>query len=97
MGVNRLMARMGLRGVPQVLMYDGADRAPGFLRGSARAWTVRTAQGKPLVFVIADSPALAATQRAFPHYGRQSWLAFENGRVVDRGTWAAVMPSLALR
>jgi len=58
----------------------------------------RSAGGKPFVFVLADSPAaLAAMQRGLPHYGRQSWLVFQEARVIAQGAWPAVVPSLPLR
>jgi len=85
--VARLLARLGVGEVPEVLR-----------QGTARTWAVRAPSGKPLVFVVADSPAaLAAMQRALPHYGRQSWLAFQEGRVIAQGAWPAQEPWLALR
>jgi aminopeptidase N len=57
-------------------------------RGTARAWTARTAQGQPaLVVSAADAAALQALLRPLPHYGRQSWLVFDGARAVDRGVW----------
>ena len=28
-------------------------------------------------------------ERGLPHYGAQSWLVFEGGRAISRGTWPA--------
>jgi aminopeptidase N len=85
--VARLLARLGVGEVPEVLR-----------QGTARTWAARAPSGNPLVFVVADSPAaLAAMQRALPHYGRQSWLAFQEGRVIAQGAWPAQEPWLALR
>ncbi|WP_448191999.1 M1 family metallopeptidase [Azospirillum sp. sgz301742] len=59
-------------------------------RGTARVWTARSAQGKPVLVVeAADGAALGALLRPLPHYGRQSWLVFEGGKVTERGVWPA--------
>ena len=45
-----------------------------------------------------DAEALRSLQRPLPHYGAQSWLVFEDGRALERGTWPApgrVIPVLA--
>jgi aminopeptidase N len=96
--VTALMSRLGLGGLPQVLLPEGAP-ASGEppLKGTAQAWTARTAQGKILVLVIAGQPAqLDALQRAMPHYGRQSWLVFQDGRVVGQGAWPVAPQTLSL-
>ena len=36
--------------------------------------------------------ALAALQRGLPHYGAQSWLVFDGGRAIAKGTWPASLP-----
>lgn len=78
--VDRLLARLGLPPLP--------DSLKG--RGTARVWTARTPQGRPLLVVAADdAAALQALLRPLPHYGRQSWLVFEGARAVDRGVWPA--------
>ncbi|TWA86156.1 hypothetical protein FBY14_112102 [Azospirillum brasilense] len=78
--VERLLARLGLPPMP--------DSLKG--RGTARVWTARTPQGRPLLVVAADdAAALQALLRPLPHYGRQSWLVFEGVRAVDRGVWPA--------
>jgi aminopeptidase N len=95
--VTKILAQLGLGALPAVLLQEGGG-ADAPLKGTARAWAARTASGKPIVFVLADTPAaLAAMQRALPHYGRQSWLVFQEGRVVAQGAWPATVPSLALR
>ena len=67
-------------------------------QGTARAWAARAANGRALLFLMAETPtALAAMQRSLPHYGRQSWLVFQDARVVAQGAWPAVAPPLALR
>ena len=96
--VVNVLARLGLGSVPQVLVQESAAAAASPLKGTARAWAARAANGKTLVFVVADTPAaLAAMQRALPHYGRRSWLVFQDGRVVGQGAWPVVVPSIALR
>lgn len=78
--VERLLTRLGLPPLP--------DSLAG--RGTARVWTARTPQGRPLLAVTADdAAALQALLRPLPHYGRQSWLVFEGARAVDRGVWPA--------
>ncbi|MEJ8840243.1 M1 family metallopeptidase [Ramlibacter sp. AN1133] len=87
-GITKLLAQLGLGGVPETLSQQG----------SARAWAARAANGKAFVFLMAETPAaLAAMQRALPHYGRQSWLVFQDARVVAQGAWPAAAPPLALR
>jgi aminopeptidase N len=93
-GIAQAAAALGLGAIPAVPQQQ-ASAAP---KGTARAWAARAANGKPLVFVLADSPAaLAALQRALPHYGRQSWLVFQDDRVVAQGAWPAAVPWVALR
>ncbi len=73
-----LLARLSLPGVPGAL----ADA------GSARVWAGRAAQGRPYAVIAArDTASLQALGRGLPHYGRQSWLLFADGRVLDKGVW----------
>ncbi len=97
-GIERLLAQLGLGALPRVLAQQQAGVPAAALMGTARAWSARAANGKPLVFLLADTPAaLAAMQRALPHYGRQSWLVFQDDRVGGQGAWPAAVPWLALR
>ena len=76
-------------GVERLLRAYRLD-APASLagRGTARVWTARSAQGKPVLVVEAvDGAALQALLRPLPHYGRQSWLVFDGGKLADRGVW----------
>jgi aminopeptidase N len=94
-----LLSRLGIAGVPEVLMQAGPSdpSGPRRLKGSARAWTARVPSSKTFAFVTADSPeALAALQRAMPHYGRQSWLVFQEGRVIEQGAWPVTPQALQL-
>ena len=97
-GIEKLLAQLGLGSVPPVVVQESAGQMAAPLKGDARAWAARAPNGKALVFVLADSPAaLASMQRALPHYGRQSWLVFQGGRVTGQGAWPAAVPALALR
>lgn len=93
-GIARLLPRLGIAGLPEVLLPPGASQA----KGTARAWTARGPNGKTYAFVMAESPeALASLQRALPHYGRQSWLVFQEDRVVEQGAWPVAAPALVLQ
>lgn len=59
-------------------------------RGSAQVWTIPAPDGVPVSVVSArDAESLRALLRPLPHYGAQSWLVFEDARVVERGVWPA--------
>lgn len=76
--------------VTEALASAGLPRTPPSLagRGTARVWTGRRADGAPLLVVEADDArALQALARPLPHYRRESYLVFEGGQAVDRGTW----------
>jgi hypothetical protein len=78
--VDRLLAQRGLPARPQML------RA----KGTAQVWAAYDAAGMPLLCVSArDASALRALARPLPHYGRQSWLVFEDAKALERGVWAA--------
>jgi len=97
-GIDGVLARLGLAGVPPALLQERASGAALPPRASARAWVARSGTGKTLLFVVADTPAaVASLQRAMPHYGRQSWLVFEDGRVAAQGAWPAAVQRLELR
>ncbi|MFN3985857.1 MAG: M1 family metallopeptidase [Rhodocyclaceae bacterium] len=66
-------------------------------RGQLRTWTIRLARGQPVALVSADDPAaIQAALRPLPHYGQQSWLVMDGGRVVERGVWPANAPTRAI-
>jgi len=79
--------------VDRALAAAGLPARPAQLagRGSAQVWTV---QGTlPLAVISADgAAALGSLQRGLPHYGSQSWLVFDNGRVIEKGVWPASLP-----
>ena len=95
-------ARRGTQPVLLVGLHPDIDQALAKLdlpprparladRGSAQVWAVRRdSVGPPLAVVSARSAAaLLALQRPLPHYGAQSYLAFEGSRAIERGIWAA--------
>lgn len=67
-------------------------------RGSAQVWTVSVPDGAPVAVVSArDVESLRALLRPLPHYGAQSWLVFEDARLVERGVWPAPAPLIPVR
>jgi len=58
-------------------------------RGSAQVWTIPRAPGETPIAVVSarDSASLEALARPLPHYGSQSWLAFDGRRAFARGVW----------
>ena len=85
--VDAALARLGLPPRPATLAG----------KGSAQVWTVR--ESAPPVAVVSgrDEAALAALERPLPHYGAQSWLAFEGARVLSRGAWPPAAPALEVK
>lgn len=84
--------------IDQALASTGLPPRPASLagQGSAQVWTI---PGKPFLLAIIsarDAAALNALQRSLPHYGGQSWLVFEQGRVISKGIWAASMPEITI-
>jgi hypothetical protein len=66
-------------------------------QGSAQAWAATHRGGRALVVVSArDAGALAALARPLPHYGRQSWIAFDGAKAIDRGVWPSVPQAVRL-
>lgn len=96
--IARLLPGLGMVGLPEVLFQENPAAATDKrLKGTAQAWTARAPSGKSLAFVMVDRPELLATlHRAMPHYGRQSWLVFEDGRVVGQGAWPVLAQTLLL-
>ena len=80
---EELDAWLARRGLP-----SRPERVRG--KGSAQAWTASRGDGATLAIVSArDAASLAALARSLPHYGRQSYVAFDGARAVGRGTWPA--------
>jgi hypothetical protein len=63
--------------------------------GSAQVWTIRGENGGALIGVpiavisARDAASLTTLLRPLPHYGAQSYLAFDGSRAIERGVWAA--------
>lgn len=58
-------------------------------KGTAQVWTVPR-PGPPLAVVsVRDADALAALLRPLPHYGGESYLAFDGSKAIARGVWPA--------
>jgi aminopeptidase N len=57
-------------------------------KGTAQAWTLARADGASLAIVsVKDAAALEALIRPLPHYGRQSYIAFDGREAIEKGTW----------
>jgi hypothetical protein len=66
-------------------------------QGSAQAWAATHRAGRALVVVSArDAEALAALARPLPHYGRQSWIAFDGTKAISRGVWPSIPQAVQL-
>jgi hypothetical protein len=63
--------------------------------GSAQVWTIHGENGGARIGVpiavisTRDAESLTALLRPLPHYGAQSFLAFDGSRAIERGVWAA--------
>jgi aminopeptidase N len=90
-------------------LHDAIDRTLAALRlpprppavanaGSAQVWTIddRTAEGRVAVISARDAESLSAIIRPLPHYGAQSYLAFEGSKMVTRGVWPADVPAVGV-
>lgn len=76
--VERWLEAQALPPIPQAIAA----------KGSAQVWTVAQPDGATLAIVSAtDTAALEALQRPLPHYGRQSYLAFDGRQVIEKGIW----------
>jgi aminopeptidase N len=56
-------------------------------KGTAQVWTVPGSVTPVAVISATNDTALEALARPLPHYGAQSYLAFEGARAIERGTW----------
>lgn len=66
-------------------------------KGSAQAWTLNTPSGATLAIVSAnDTHSLQAMIRPLPHYGRQSYIVFDDARAIDRGAWPMRVQSVGV-
>ncbi|MBI2961311.1 MAG: M1 family peptidase [Betaproteobacteria bacterium] len=82
--IDAWLSRMGLPPRPAAL---GAER------GSAQVWTQRVGNTRTIALVSArDAQSISALERPLPHYGQQSYLAFDGARNIERGIWPARPP-----
>jgi aminopeptidase N len=67
-------------------------------RGAAQVWTIPRAPGETPIAVVSarDAASLEALARPLPHYGSQSWLAFDGRRALARGVWPLRTPVTAI-
>jgi aminopeptidase N len=80
--VQSIVAWLQRRGWPDHLPALMAAH-PG---GTAWVWAARNASNVPYVVVaVPDAEAMAPLARSLPHYGRQNWLVFQDGRLLARG------------
>ena len=67
-------------------------------KGTAQVWTIARNGAGPIAVVSArDAESLAALARPLPHYGRQSYLAFDGAKAVERGVWPSRAQTATLR
>jgi len=78
--VDRALARLSLPPRPELLAG----------KGTAQVWTVQASKTPVAVISAKDEAALEALARPLPHYGAQSYLAFEGARAIERGTWPSI-------
>jgi len=87
---NEPVLIIGLHGdVDAALKRLGLPPRPAMLagKGTAQVWTVQGTTTPVAVISARDGAALEALARPLPHYGAQSWLAFEGARAIERGAW----------
>jgi len=64
-------------------------------KGTAQAWTLARADGASLAIVSAkDAASLEALIRPLPHYGRQSYIAFDGREAIEKGIWPMQVQSV---
>ncbi len=57
-------------------------------KGTAQVWTLACDEGVSLAVISAqDAASLEALIRPLPHYGRQSYLAFNGRQAIEKGVW----------
>jgi hypothetical protein len=82
--------------VDAALAARGLPNEPEHLagRGTAQVWTLSSGKtAAPLAVIsVRDAEALRALARPLPHYGAQSFLAFDGARAIERGVWPVAAP-----
>jgi len=85
--VDALLARLKLPARPAALATAA----------TAYVWTmpeVRRGYAPLAVISARDAQSLEALMRPLPHYGAQSYLAFDDAKVVTRGNWPVLSPAV---
>lgn len=86
-GIDAWLAARHLPARPEVVSH----------KGTAQAWTLARAGGASLAIVSAqDAASLEALIRPLPHYGRQSYITFEDRQAVERGIWPMRVQQVAV-
>lgn len=66
-------------------------------KGTAQAWTLTAPQGASLAIVSAqDNASLESLIRPLPHYGRQSYIAFDGRQAISSGIWPVQVQRVAV-
>ncbi|MEK7772123.1 MAG: M1 family peptidase, partial [Pseudomonadota bacterium] len=66
-------------------------------KGTAQAWTLARASGASLAIVSAqDAASLEVLIRPLPHYGRQSYITFEDRQTIERRIWPMRVQQVAV-
>jgi aminopeptidase N len=66
-------------------------------KGTAQVWTMARTDGASLALVSAkDTAALEALLRPLPHYGRQSYIAFDGRQAIEKGIWPMQAQKVAI-
>ncbi|MEK9722480.1 MAG: M1 family aminopeptidase [Rhodospirillaceae bacterium] len=75
--------------ISDFLQAQGLDQIPERLaHAPGAAWVLSRGELPPLLIVLArDAQELGAMLRPLPHYGRQSYIAFSEGKVSTKGIW----------
>lgn len=82
--VNDWLKQQHLPAMPQTIQDEKA---------TAYAWAMRAPNGAVMLLISArDKDALLALRRSLPHYGRQSYLAYDGATVIRKGVWPAQSP-----
>ncbi|ALQ50073.1 hypothetical protein SAMN05216406_10915 [Nitrosomonas ureae] len=67
-------------------------------KGTAQVWTLARAKGASMTVIAAkDAASLEALIRPLPHYGRQSYLAFDGRQVIEKGVWPTQVQKIVVK
>jgi len=67
-------------------------------KGTAQVWTLPRTEGRSLTVIAAkDAASLEALIRPLPHYGRQSYLAFDGRQAIEKGVWPMLVQKVVVK